>query len=76
MEDKRYQLHDSGSNGGHARRKRAEAAMSHCHAGHPLNDDNLAIDAKGNRRCLACAKERIAARKEQAFEERFGAYLD
>lgn len=77
MEDKKFPLHDSGSDGEHARRKRADAAMTHCASGkHELTDENLAIDERGNRRCLACAKERIAARKQEAFDNKYGAYLD
>ncbi len=77
MEDKRYTLHDSGSDGEHARRKRAEAAMIRCASGkHELTDENLAIDEKGNRRCRACAQERIDARKQEAFDNKFAAYLD
>ena len=74
--DKYSRFHPSGD---HARQQRKQAEMMTCPAGQPLTDDNLHVapDASGRlrRRCLRCAQERIDARKQEAFENRLGAYL-
>ena len=40
---------------------KANAAKTHCPAGHPYDEANTARDAKGWRRCRACNNERVKA---------------
>jgi hypothetical protein len=38
-------------------------AKTHCPAGHPYAGDNLYVGKNGNRKCRACQRKRMRARR-------------